>query len=84
MIAGQARADTEATARVSGARALRIAGLRVLAVNRRLPGRPPRRETRARALLLGLVGLFDRPAGSRSQSALSRAGIRIIVVTGDW
>jgi calcium-translocating P-type ATPase len=66
-------------------------GLRVLAVaRRRLPDGAPvpsRREEAERELcLLGLVGLFDPPR-AEVQAAVSRchtAGIRIVVVTGDY
>jgi calcium-translocating P-type ATPase len=66
-------------------------GLRVLAVaRRRLPDGavvPSRREDAERELcLLGLVGLFDPPR-AEVQEAVTRchaAGIRIVVVTGDY
>ena len=66
-------------------------GLRVLAVaRRRLPpgAEPPdRREDAERDLcLLGLVGLFDppRPEVAEAVAACHAAGIRIIIVTGDY
>jgi calcium-translocating P-type ATPase len=66
-------------------------GLRVLAVaRRRLPtgaALPERREEAERDLcLLGLVGLFDppRPGVAEAVERCHRAGIRIIVVTGDY
>jgi calcium-translocating P-type ATPase len=66
-------------------------GLRVLAVaRRRLPdgAEPPmRREDAERELcLLGLVALFDppRPEVAAAVADCHRAGIRIIVVTGDY
>ena len=66
-------------------------GLRVLAVARRPLGavlRPPaRREDAERELcLLGLVGLFDppRPEVADAVTACHAAGIRILVVTGDY
>ena len=66
-------------------------GLRVLAVARhRLPqGVPPpeRREEAERDLcLLGLVALFDppRPEVAEAVARCHRAGIRIVVVTGDY
>jgi calcium-translocating P-type ATPase len=66
------------------------AGLRVLAVARRsLPDRadlPERREQAERELcLLGLVAMIDppRPEVSRAVADCHRAGIRIVVITGD-
>jgi calcium-translocating P-type ATPase len=66
-------------------------GLRVLAVaRRRLPEgttAPERREEAERDLcLLGLVGLFDPPRREVPAAVADchRAGIRIIVVTGDY
>src|SRR5581483_7048168 len=66
-------------------------GLRVLAVaRRRLPdgaGPPERREDAERDLcLLGLVALFDppRPEVAGAVERCHAAGIRIIVVTGDY
>jgi len=66
-------------------------GLRVLAVaRRRLPdgSEPPvRREDAERELcLLGLVALFDppRPEVAAAVARCHRAGIRILVVTGDY
>ena len=66
-------------------------GLRVLAVaRRRLPdgSEPPaRREDAERELcLLGLVALFDppRPEVAAAVAHCHRAGIRIVVVTGDY
>src|SRR6185503_17233325 len=66
-------------------------GLRVLAVaRRRLPdgaAPPESREKAERDLcLLGLVGLFDppRPGVAEAVERCHRAGIRIIVVTGDY
>jgi calcium-translocating P-type ATPase len=66
-------------------------GLRVLAVaRRRLPdgAKPPaHREDAERELcLLGLVALFDppRPEVAAAVADCHRAGIRIIVVTGDY
>jgi calcium-translocating P-type ATPase len=66
-------------------------GLRVLAVaRRRLPdgSEPPeRREDAERELcLLGLVGLFDPPRAEVSDAVAQchEAGIRVVVVTGDY
>jgi calcium-translocating P-type ATPase len=66
-------------------------GLRVLAVaRRRLPdGVPPpdsREEAEHDLCLLGLVGLFDppRPGVADAVERCHRAGIRIVVVTGDY
>ena len=66
-------------------------GLRVLAVaRRRLPdgsAPPERREDAERDLcLLGLVALFDppRPEVAEAVARCHEAGIRIIVVTGDY
>jgi calcium-translocating P-type ATPase len=66
-------------------------GLRVLAVaRRRLPAeaRPSERREDAEhdLCLLGLVGLFDppRPGVAEAVERCHRAGIRILVVTGDY
>jgi calcium-translocating P-type ATPase len=66
-------------------------GLRVLAVaRRRLPAGAALPESREEAehdlCLLGLVGLFDppRPGVAEAVERCHRAGIRIIVVTGDY
>jgi calcium-translocating P-type ATPase len=66
-------------------------GLRVLAVaRRRLPDAeepPERREDAERGLcLLGLVALFDppRPEVAAAVASCHEAGIRIVVVTGDY
>jgi calcium-translocating P-type ATPase len=66
-------------------------GLRVLAVaRRRLPDGTPPPDTREDAehdlCLLGLVGLFDppRPDVAEAVERCHRAGIRIVVVTGDY
>jgi calcium-translocating P-type ATPase len=66
-------------------------GLRVLAVaRRRLPDgseAPARREDAERELcLLGLIALFDppRPEVAEAVAACHGAGIRVVVVTGDY
>ena len=65
-------------------------GLRVLAVaRRRLRGAtaPPEREDAEQELcLLGLVGLFDplRPEVAEAVERCKRAGIQVLVVTGDY
>ncbi len=66
-------------------------GLRVLAVaRRRLPAEAAPPESREDAehdlCLLGLVGLFDppRPGVAEAVERCHRAGIRIMVVTGDY
>jgi calcium-translocating P-type ATPase len=66
-------------------------GLRVLAVaRRRLPDEDPTPERREDAehdlCLLGLVGLFDppRPGVAEAVERCHQAGIRILVVTGDY
>jgi calcium-translocating P-type ATPase len=66
-------------------------GLRVLAIGRRrLPdgsAPPERREDAERELcLLGLIGLFDppRPEVAEAVAGCHTAGIRILVVTGDY
>ncbi|MFE9773709.1 cation-translocating P-type ATPase [Streptomyces sp. NPDC005931] len=67
--------------------ALAAQGLRVLAVARReLPGpRPAQDEAESQLTLLGLVGMLDppRPEVTDAVTACHRAGIRIVMVTGD-
>jgi calcium-translocating P-type ATPase len=63
------------------------AGLRVLAVARRPLEKPPasREEAERELTLLGLVAMYDppRPEVAEAVARCHRAGIRIIIVTGD-
>ena len=67
--------------------AMAARGLRVLAVAwRRAPGpRPPQHLAESGLTLLGLVGMVDppRPEVAEAVRACQRAGIRIVMVTGD-
>src|SRR5690606_37793077 len=87
--AGERRPLTDAlrTEIVAANDAMASRGLRVLAVARRpVPGPRRGRETSESELtLLGLVGMLDppRPEVSEAVTACRRAGIRILMVTGD-
>ena len=70
--------------------AMARAGLRVLAVaSRRMPALPPgfgAEEAERELTLLGLVGMMDppRPEVAEAVAKCHRAGIRIVMVTGDY
>jgi P-type Ca2+ transporter type 2C len=79
--------ERDRAAAVAAGDALASQGLRVLAVARReLDGpRPAQDEAESALTLLGLVGMLDppRPEVTDAVAACRRAGVRIVMVTGD-
>ncbi|MBI4424928.1 MAG: cation-translocating P-type ATPase [Elusimicrobia bacterium] len=69
------------------AAALAAEALRVIAVARRpcAPGCAPTEALESDLTLLGLVGMIDppRPEAARAVAACRRAGVRVVMVTGD-
>ncbi|WP_381560478.1 cation-translocating P-type ATPase [Streptomyces eurythermus] len=79
--------ETERAGVVAAADGMAGQGLRVLGVARRQVAgpRPPLEDVETRLTLLGLVAMYDppRPEVRDAVDACRRAGIRIVMVTGD-